>query len=257
MPQDVRQLSDFYHAPLGQLARRAIARRIGNFWPEMRGQRLLGYGFALPYLHALADAERAIAAMPSHLGVIPWPDGRNAALLCEEDCLPFPDVFFDRILIVHGLESAESLRPLLRQLWRVLAPEGRILLIAPNRASLWAQVDRSPFGHGRPFSKMELDLILKDALFHPSRWERALYAPPLTAISRSGAGWEKLGARLFPGLGGVHVVEATKSLYAAATPGRPQAAKAELKAASDFSLVAPDAPSLGSPVAPSFSSEEK
>ena len=236
MPQDVRELADFYHAPLGQLARRTILRQIKNFWPDMKGRRLLGYGFAVPYLRAFADAERAIAAMPSHLGVITWPQGRNAALLCEEESLPFPDVFFDRILIVHGLEGAESLRPLLRQLWRVLAPEGRILLVAPNRASLWAQIDRSPFGQRRPFSKMQLDGILKGALFHPCRWERALYAPPLTTITRSGAGWEKVGAKLFPAIGGVHVVEATKSLYAAATPGLPQAAKAELKAASDFNF---------------------
>jgi SAM-dependent methyltransferase len=252
MPQDVRALTDFYHAPLGQLAQRVILRRIRNFWPNMRGRRLLGYGFAIPYLDAFGDAERAIAAIPAHLGEkeIPyagWPEGRNAALLCEEDGLPFPDVFFDRILIVHGLEGAESLRPLLRQLWRVLAPEGRIVLVVPNRTSLWAQVERSPFGQGRPFSRMELDGILKDALFHPSRWERGLYAPPLTSLTGSGASWETLGARLFPGMGGVHVVEATKSLYAAAAPpGLPQAAKAELKAASDFSMVAP-----------SFSSEEK
>ena len=252
MPQDLRELTDFYHAPLGQLAQRVIARRMRSFWPNMRGRRLLGYGFAVPYLEAFGDAERAIAAMPSHLGPegIPyagWPDGKNVALLCEEDSLPFPDVFFDRILIVHGLEGAESLRPLLRQLWRVLAPEGHILLIAPNRTSLWAQVDRSPFGHGRPFSKMELAGILKDALFHPSRWERGLYAPPLSSLTGSGASWETLGARFFPGMGGVHVVEAAKSFYAAATPpGLPQNAKAELKTARDFSMTAPR-----------FSSEEK
>jgi SAM-dependent methyltransferase len=165
--------------------------------------------------------------------VIGWPDENNATLLCEEDALPFPDVFFDRILIVHGLESAESLRPLLRQLWRVLAPEGRILLVAPNRASLWAQVQKSPFGHGRPFSRMELESLLKDALFEPGRWRRALYAPPFETVTRSGTGWEKLGSRLFFGIGGVHVVEAAKSLYAAATP-LPKAAKGALKAAEDF-----------------------
>ena len=124
-----------------------------------------------------------------------------------------------------------------RQLWRVLAPEGRILLIAPNRNSLWAQVDRSPFGHGRPFSRNELDGILKGALFHPSRWERGLYAPPMSSLTGSGASWEAFGARMFPGMGGVHVVEATKSLYAAAAPpGLPQTAKAKLKTATDFNF---------------------
>ena len=235
MPQDVRDLAAFYHAPLGQMARRVIARRVRALWPDLHGRRLLGYGFAVPYLGDFPDAERAIAAMPAAMGVMAWPAGKNSALLCEEDALPFPDVFFDRILIVHGLEGAESLRPLLRQLWRVLAPEGRILLVAPNRASLWAQVDRTPFGHGRPFSKMELEGILKDALFAPGRWERALYAPPLESLSSNGAGWERIGGRLFPGIGGLHLVEAAKSLYAAATPTLPQGKKRPaLTAASDF-----------------------
>ncbi|HMH64767.1 MAG TPA: methyltransferase domain-containing protein [Rhizomicrobium sp.] len=234
MLQDGRDLAAFYDAPLGQLARRAIARRLRQFWPDLRGLRLLGYGFAPPYLREFPEAERAIAAMPSPLGVMTWPADKNAALLCEEDALPFPEVFFDRILIVHGLESAESLRALLRQLWRVLAPEGKILLVAPNRASLWAQVQIQPFGHGRPFSRMELEGLLKDALFEPGRWERALYAPPLKAVTGNGAGWEKVGARLFPGIGGVHVVEATKSLYAAAATPLPKGQKVALKAAEDF-----------------------
>ena len=236
MPQDVRDLAAFYDSPLGQLARRAVLRQLRQFWPDLGTRRLLGYGFAVPYLGEFGEAERAIAAMPAPLGVIAWPADKNAALLCEEDALPFPDVFFDRILIVHGLESAESLRALLRQVWRVLAPEGRILLVAPNRASLWAQVQVSPFGHGRPFSKIELESLLKDALFETGRWSRALYAPPLKPITGSGASWERIGAKLFPGIGGVHVVEAAKSLYAAAAPlpkGKKVALK-QAKAAEDF-----------------------
>ena len=147
MPQDVRELTDFYHTPLGQMARRVIRRRIRNFWPNMRGRRLLGYGYAVPYLDAFGDAERAIAAMPSHLGVIGWPDEKNAALLCEEDCLPFPDVFFDRILIVHGLEGAESLRPLLRQLWRVLERSDVVVQVGGRAAA--GRRGRGQWGTGR------------------------------------------------------------------------------------------------------------
>jgi SAM-dependent methyltransferase len=232
MPQDVRDLTAFYHTPLGRMARRAILNEVQGIWPNLRNYRLLGYGFAIPYLRGFAGTERTIAAMPASMGPMGenfgWPDGKNATLLCEEDALPFPDVFFDRILIVHGLESSEGLRALLRQLWRVLAPEGRILLVAPNRASLWAQVQRSPFGHGRPFSKMELDGLLTEGQFESTRWSRALYAPPFETVTRSGAGWEKVGSRLFSGIGGVHVVEAAKSLYAAAKPGLPQGATVAL-----------------------------
>jgi len=48
MPQDVRDLTAFYDAPLGQLAHRAISREIHNIWPDLRNYRVLGYGFAIP-----------------------------------------------------------------------------------------------------------------------------------------------------------------------------------------------------------------
>ena len=258
MLQNGDDLAAFYKNPLGQWARHVLARRIRAVWPNVKGLRLLAYGYGTPYMRGLI-AERAIAAMPAQLGVPAKTASRHARLVCAEDALPFPDVFFDRILIVHGLEGAEALRPLLRQLWRVLAPEGRILLVAPNRASLWAQLDRSPFGHGRPFSRAELDRLLKDALFEPVRWERALYAPPFSLLRANG--WESIGTRLFPRIGGVHIVEATKSLYAPATPGKARGAKVALKAASDFNLVAPEGPSRLLPLRvsgrSSFSSEEK
>jgi len=218
---DARGLSQFYDNAMGQRARRVILNVLRQAWPQMKGQRLLGYGFAIPYLPAFQrEAERTIALSPAEMGVVAWPAGHCLATLAEEDALPFPDAFFDRVLVIHGLEEAQSLRPLLRQLWRVMAPEGKLLVVAPNRASLWAQVERSPFGHGRPFSRGELDGILKGALFEPESWTRALYAPPLRsrALTGSGAGWERFGARFLSGLGGVHIVQAHKSLYAPATP---------------------------------------
>ena len=218
---DVRELAEFYDSHLGAVARRIVLRRLRQIWPNVENLRLLGYGYALPYLRPfLFEAERGVAAMPAHMGVIAWPGGKCLTTLVAEDALAFPDAFFDRILVVHGVEGAESLRPLLRQLWRVLAPEGKLLLVAPNRASLWAQVDWSPFGQGRPFSRRELEAILRDVLFVPTDWHRTLYVPPFNsrALIGTGAGWERLGQRFLPGLGGVHLVEATKSLYAPVGP---------------------------------------
>jgi SAM-dependent methyltransferase len=212
----VRELADFYDSHLGAVARRVLLRRLRQIWPNVEGLRLLGYGYAVPYLRPfLLEAERGVAAMPAHIGVTAWPGTKCLTALVEEEALAFPDAFFDRVLVVHGMEGAESLRPLLRQLWRVLAPEGKLLLVVPNRASLWAQMDWSPFGQGRPFSRRELDRVLRDVLFEPTYWDRALYAPPFQAkmLVGTGAGWEKIGHRFFPGIGGVHLVEVTKSLY--------------------------------------------
>jgi SAM-dependent methyltransferase len=218
MQLDARELHAFYDTPMGQVARRMILRRMRELWPTTPRHRLLGYGFATPYLRGYQmEAERTVCAMPGQQGVVGWPDDRPLTSLVDEDALPFPDAMFDRILVVHGLEGADAVRPLMRQLWRVLAPEGRMLVVAPNRTSLWAQLERSPFAHGRPFHRSELDRLLRSALFEPVRWDCALYGPPLAGrgLVRNGGGWERLGRRLWPRLGGVHLVEATKSIYAA------------------------------------------
>jgi len=221
MQLDAAELAEFYEAPLGLLARRIIARQLRTLWPQTTGMRVLGYGFAVPYLRMFQEAERIVALMPAQTGVVAWPEERPLTTLGDEDALPFPDAFFDRILVIHGLEDAESVRPMLRQLWRVLAPEGRLLVVAPNRASLWAQLERSPFAVGRPFSRGELDRLLRGALFEPLRWDRALYLPPFRGrrLIRTGAGWDRVLRRILPGLSGVHIVEVGKSLYGA-TPIR-------------------------------------
>ena len=217
---DAGHLVDFYESALGQAARRTIVRRLKLMWPDLSGRRVLGYGFAVPYLKPyLGEAERVVALMPAQTGVVAWPSGHSLTVLGVEDALPFADALFDRILVVHGLEGADASRAVLRQLWRVLAPEGRLVVVAPNRASLWAQVEASPFASGRPFHRGELDALLRDTLFEPLQWDRALYLLPFGRKSpRSSLGWEKLGRRFLPGVSGVHLVEAGKSLYGVAVP---------------------------------------
>jgi SAM-dependent methyltransferase len=217
MAYDVHTLEDFYEGRIGQVARRTIFRHIREAWPNVSGQRVLGFGYASPYLRPLVgEAERTIAAIPEALGALPWGSGgRSLTTLVDELALPFPDSFFDCLLVVHGLEAAEAQRPLLRELWRVLTPAGRLMVIAPNRASLWAQFETSPFGHGQPYTRGQLDRLLEQSLFRPERWEAALYMPPVGGrrTLSSGRAWERIGHRLWPRLAGVHIVQATKSLY--------------------------------------------
>ena len=223
MPVDAQVLSTFYDEPIGQVARRLIGRRVRLIWPDVRGLRVLGYGYATPYVRPfVGEAERVVVFVPADQDIAPWPQGRSIIALGEEDALPFPDSFFDRIIMAHGLETAEAARPVMRQVWRVLAPQGRLLVVAPNRASLWAQVERSPFAHGRPFNKRQLERLLRESMFVPEHWDTALYFPPvrLRRLMRSGFGWERMGRKLWPQVAGVHLVDATKSLYALVPPAK-------------------------------------
>src|SRR5579884_4141321 len=135
---DVVDLRDFYRTPLGQVARRMLRQALRRIWPDLRGMRLLGIGYPSPFLTALSlETERTIAMMPASLGVLAWPpEGANLALLAEESELPFADYSLDRVLLVHALETTEQAGPLLKEVWRVLAGGGRLLVVAPNRRGI-------------------------------------------------------------------------------------------------------------------------
>jgi SAM-dependent methyltransferase len=224
MASDVVDLRDFYLTALGQVARRMIRRAIRRVWPDLHGMRLLGIGYATPFLSAVsAETERAAALMPASLGVLGWPPGeRNLVALAEEGELPFADYSLDRVLVVHALETSGEAGALLKEVWRVLAGGGRLLIVAPNRRGIWARLDRTPFGSGRPYTMSQLSQLLRDELFTPVGSDTALFIPPARKgmILRAAPAWERIGKRWFPTFAGVVLIEATKQIYAKPTAAR-------------------------------------
>lgn len=214
---DVVDLRSFYAERLGAVAHGLIAARIGTLWPSTTGDRVLGIGYATPFLAALASgAERVLAFMPAAQGVMNWSDeGGNLAALVHEDALPLPDGSIDRILAVHCLETTANVRDLLKELWRVMVPGGRLILVVPNRRGIWARVERTPFGYGRPFSRGQISSLLRECLFSEVAWSGALFGPPLKSrlLLRSGRHWDRIGRRLWPAFPGVLIIEATKLVY--------------------------------------------
>ena len=215
---DVVDLREFYGTRLGQVARRMVGRRIRLLWPDLTGVRLLGLGYATPYLRPfLGEAERVMALMPAAQGVLHWPsEGPNRVILGDEGELPLPDFSIDRVLLIHGLEFSEQVRPLLKEIWRVLAGGGRVLAVVPNRRGIWARIDGTPFGQGHPYTPSQLSRLLRDENFTPERSAAALYVPPTrsrTMLSSAGA-FEGIGERWFTTFAGVVIVEATKEIYA-------------------------------------------
>lgn len=188
MRPDVIDLTQFYASRLGQVARRIIRRRIRSLWPDVSGLRVLGLGYATPYLRVFTEeSERALAAMPAQQGVVHWPASGGAGIkgsagnlvtLAEETELPFPDSSVDRVLLIHDLENSEQAGPLLEEVWRVLTPPGRLMVVVPNRRGIWARFEHTPFGHGRPFSPPQLKRLLRDNDFSPGIAETALFMPP-------------------------------------------------------------------------------
>lgn len=224
---DAVDLRDFYATSLGRVASRMIGNRIRSAWPNVKGMSVLGLGYPTPYLNPFrSEAERVIAVMPASQGVLHWPsEGGNLTLLADEGDLPLADLSVDRVLMVHAMECAEQLRPMLREVWRVLSGSGRLLVVAPNRRGLWSRFERSPFGHGRPYSGSQLSRALRDAMFTPMETHTALFVPPLRSrmVLSSARAWETAGRNWFPAFAGVVMIEASKQIYA----GSPVAAESK------------------------------
>lgn len=217
MRTDILDLHAFYDRPLGRAVREFLTGHLFERWGEAKSLRLAGFGYPAPFLERFVGAERIIALAPEAQGAMRWPfDGANRATLVEEDRWPLPDASIDRLLIVHGLEETGDPRRLMREAWRVLANDGRLIIIAAHRRGLWSIFETTPFAHGRPYLRRQLFTLLGESMFRPLEWAGALYFPPSNsrALLRAASAWERAGARLWPFLGGVLMIEAAKELLA-------------------------------------------
>ena len=214
MRQDVLELRRFYGSPLGRAAARMIGRTIDEVWGDLAGLDVLGLGYAVPLLGG-DQPRRRVAAMPAAQGVEVWPpDGLNLSCLVNDAALPFANALFDRVLALHALEESDNPVELLREVGRVLAPTGRLIVAVTARHGFWANAETTPFGHGRSFSRRQLEGLLREAELEPLGWTRALYAPPLEGAHGWAGAFEQIGARLWPAFAGAILIEAAKQTFA-------------------------------------------
>ena len=159
-----------------------------------------------------------LALMPAAQGAIAWPKfGACQTALVEPYNWPLQPGALDRLILAHALETVERPDRLLEESWRVLAPEGRLIVLVPNRSGLWARGDGTPFGVGRPYSTGQTEDLLSAHGFSVVRTEGALYFPPSHRRFwlRVGIPVERLGRRLdWSRFAGVLFVEAIKRVKA-------------------------------------------
>ena len=234
MHVDVQDLKAFYYrSALGRAAQRAVRVQVQTFWPEAKGQTVVGYGFTSPLLRPyLETARRVIGLMPAPQGVMAWPPGQpNTSVLCDEALWPVDTGAVDKLVMMHGIEMSTVPDTVLAEAYRSLGPGGSALFVVPNRAGLWSRSDATPFGFGRPYTVGQLDVQLRHHGFAIERHAGVLFQPPSSRRFwlKTGAAWERLGRSMPLGLaGGVLVVEATKQVPAPRRPGLGQRVKKPL-----------------------------
>lgn len=219
MTPDVRRLIEFYGSPLGETARTVLGETVTGLSGDVRARRVMGLGFATPYLDfALAPAERVLAFMPQRQGAVAWPrEAPSRSVLVDPLDLPLNDSSIDLTIAVHAFEHLADAEEMMRELWRVSAPNARLVVVVPRRSGLWAQFDNTPFGAGHPYSRPQMERLLRDHSFIPEHWANRLYMPPLAW--RPSLKWarlcERVGRPFGPMLAGVLCVAARKELFPA------------------------------------------
>ncbi|MTI18357.1 class I SAM-dependent methyltransferase [Rhodobacteraceae bacterium RKSG542] len=219
MHLDVAHLKEFYDLPLGRMLRVLVGHRMRRIWPQLKGRKLLGLGYATPFVRPyMKEAAQVAVGMPAAQGVVKWPrekDAPNKAFLMEPNRMPLPDSSFDRIMMVHSLDMASDPDGLIEEVYRVLAPGGRIMIVVPNRRGYWCRSEASPFGYGRPYSRSQLENFLGNHALSVVGREEALYVPPINSrlVMKSARSFERMGNFIWPAFAGLVLMEAEKRVY--------------------------------------------
>ena len=145
----------------------------------------------------------------------------GAALAADPLQLPLAAQSVDLVVLPHVLEGHPNPHDVLREVERVLMPEGQVVISGFNTASLWRV--RQLFGarhNGAPWDAKFIGLLrLREWLrvlgFELNGGKFGCYAPPFRNeiwLKRFGF-MEKAGARWWPVTGGVYVVRAVKRVH--------------------------------------------
>lgn len=140
----------------------------------------------------------------------PWPTARVVNGLAEagDECR------YDRIVLMHELERSPNVEALMKQCWKLLRPDGRLVVLATNRASPWGVREAfSPLAVGQTYNFRQVEALLREENFTPEVRTYGLYVPPL----KWGWLWRwpelwRWSFRRMPWLAGMLVVVARKDV---------------------------------------------
>jgi len=218
MYQDINKLEKFYQSELGKAVQDRIYSKLKEYIYLHDGEKLGSFGFGELYLSLLPKKKVSIFNFFSQQVGIKKNITNEKLLnvLLDEEQLPIEDLFLNHIICIHYLEHSENLKKILRELWRVLSPEGKIYIILPNKKSSWSFVSQSPFSSGFGFSKNQINQVLEDNFFEIQSIDRLVYFPSWNSrlLLNNRFFLEKIGSYFWRFFNGFYLCVATKRIYA-------------------------------------------
>ncbi|WP_338849153.1 class I SAM-dependent methyltransferase [Massilia sp. W12] len=210
-------LSEWLATPGGQYVLAWERARLAQLTADIFGFNALQIG--LPQLDTLA-ANRMPHKFYGDSNLHPRAAVLNLSLAHDLAELPFASHSLDLVVLPHVLEFLPEPHQLLREVERVLIPEGQVIICGFNPASLWGLRQLSARLRGGKFLPQDGELIsmlrLKDWLkllnMHVLRGHFGCYVPPVHSQKwlQRWAFMEGAGERWWPYFGAVYIVQAVK-----------------------------------------------
>ena len=199
----------------------------------------------MPFRCAVVES----AELPAECRGVP---GDIRTVVSRFDELPFASQSVDLVVLPHVLEFAEEPHQVLREVDRVLLPEGQVVLTGFNPASLWGlhhamrRAGVCPFlpPGGQLISLHRIKDWLKLLSFEVQRGRFGCYLPWARTERWIGrwAFMEKAGDRWWPVLGSVYVLAAVKRVHGMRLVGMVRKRREELDLSPALAPVAQRAP---------------
>lgn len=224
-----RQLRHWYNTTLGETVADVEEALLQEVLPNLFGYHLLQLGIPMArdiYAASRINHRMTLDDVPP---LIPDRTAGRSRFLGDSDRLPFPSASLDVLLLPHTMEFADNPHEVLREVERVLIPEGHVVILGFNPWSLfglkrvlrgWRKT--TPWcGHFYSATRMRDWLALLG--FDTVRVEKYFFQPPLQnrRLLRSLAGLERLARRWWLVPGGGYVLVAKKR-EATLTPIKPR-----------------------------------
>lgn len=210
-PNRQKLLTDWFHSNLGQLLveqeRRCLEKRL----PSLFGYYLIQIGTFDPKLDLLRSS-------PAKNKLLLDVGAQDLDLWANPLHLPLATDSVDGVLLHHTIDFSLDPHQMLREVERILIPEGKLLITGFNPLSLWGSWKlfhlRSRFppwaGHFFPLKRVcdWLSLLGFDLL----GVDYVNFRPPLQnqAVMQQLLFMESLGEKAWPLMGGAYVLEAVK-----------------------------------------------
>jgi len=206
-------LHEWLASPLGQRLYQLECRLVGDAIAEVFGWQLLQVGI-------WGDESRLIAeARTQRKSVLARQRGATVEIHSRADALPIASDSVDAVLLPHTLEYEPEPHDILREVQRILAGEGHVIVLGFRPFSTWGMRHAwsrrgFPPGVERLISEWRLRDWLKLLGFEVVDARRYLFTPPWgPAAPRGQHLFESVGERMWPLLAGAYLLKARKRVY--------------------------------------------